>query len=536
MLEPRDRFDDDDDLFLDTAETGCAAFVREQLACTPWWAISLSLHLFVCLVIAPLFESPPAKRIASIKMDISVEQVEDAPLPEPTQDVDPARIPVDAPKDVEDPLSTDQPSSQTNESDDNEPYDQMKGSPDCKSDVQMNERWNNDALGAGACAGGMFGGRLGGNENKIGTGTGCPSKGTQDAVDAGLRWLRAHQDADGKWDGDGFMKHDPPTDVCTGASTMSWVDPGLTGLATLAFLGAGNTHRYGKFKDVVRKAVQYMMKVQSADGLVGGQRGHYMYGHSICALALTEAYGMTKSGLVKLAAQKSIEYLVKARNPGLSWRYSERCGDNDISVAGWCVMALKSARAAELAVEGLDEAFKQTAAWMESITDDEYGVSGYKSRPPRGWQGPTSSRFNDADLGVNTSLTFAPNHTPTAIATMCRVFYGYPRNDARLNNGATIVSQMPPVWDEGGKGKPSKVDFYYWYYSTLAMFQIGGEHWKQWDRHIKGALVQHQKKDGSAKGSWDPVDAWGFAGGRVYATATNVLTLEIYYRYARVFH
>ena len=31
------------------------------------------------------------------------------------------------------------------------------------------------------------------------------------------------------------------------------------------------------------------------------------------------------------------------------------------------------------------------------------------------------------------------------------------------------------------------------------------------------------------------VDRWGFAGGRVYATAINVLTLEVYYRYENVF-
>jgi hypothetical protein len=31
------------------------------------------------------------------------------------------------------------------------------------------------------------------------------------------------------------------------------------------------------------------------------------------------------------------------------------------------------------------------------------------------------------------------------------------------------------------------------------------------------------------------VDRWGFEGGRVYATAINALTLEVYYRYGNVF-
>jgi hypothetical protein len=55
---------------------------------------------------------------------------------------------------------------------------------------------------------------------------------------------------------------------------------------------------------------------------------------------------------------------------------------------------------------------------------------------------------------------------------------------------------------------------------------------------MKNALVPHQHtgKDGCRNGSWNPeVDRWGFEGGRVYATAINALTLEVYYRYANVF-
>jgi len=67
------------------------------------------------------------------------------------------------------------------------------------------------------------------------------------------------------------------------------------------------------------------------------------------------------------------------------------------------------------------------------------------------------------------------------------------------------------------------------------MFQLGGDYWKVWNESMKDALVPNQQRDGDERGSWDPIGAWGRSGGRVYSTAINVLSLEIYYRYDRVF-
>ena len=67
------------------------------------------------------------------------------------------------------------------------------------------------------------------------------------------------------------------------------------------------------------------------------------------------------------------------------------------------------------------------------------------------------------------------------------------------------------------------------------MFQVGGDAWKTWNAALKPALIDHQRKSGDEKGSWDPIGAWGKEGGRVYSTALGTLMLETYYRYARVF-
>jgi hypothetical protein len=61
---------------------------------------------------------------------------------------------------------------------------------------------------------------------------------------------------------------------------------------------------------------------------------------------------------------------------------------------------------------------------------------------------------------------------------------------------------------------------------------VGGESWTTWNGAMKAAVVANQRpRDaGPAAGSWDPVDAWGEDGGRVYATALMVLCLAEYYR------
>ena len=48
------------------------------------------------------------------------------------------------------------------------------------------------------------------------------------------------------------------------------------------------------------------------------------------------------------------------------------------------------------------------------------------------------------------------------------------------------------------------------------------------------ALVNSQRQGLICEdGSWDPIDEWGPAGGRVYMTALGAMTLEVYYRFRR---
>jgi hypothetical protein len=293
---------------------------------------------------------------------------------------------------------------------------------------------------------------------------------------------------------------------------------GNTGLALLAFLGAGHTHRHGRYKKVVKRALMAIQDRQQPSGCFGRQDGdgHWIYNHLITTMAVAEAYGLShRTPLLQGMAQRAVDFAVACRNPGLGWRYGLKPGDNDSSCTGWAVLALKSARLSGLHVP--EEAFEGARNWFRKVTDETYYRTGYTTR------GDSGARLAGAEA-------FQPQEAMTAASVVSLIFMGASRKDPVVIGGGTRMKQALPRWDV----KAGTIDMYYWYYGSLAMHQLGGSFWKAWNPAMKAALVPTQRRKGCLDGSWDPVGAWGQAGGRVYATAINALTLEVYYRYARV--
>jgi hypothetical protein len=95
-------------------------------------------------------------------------------------------------------------------------------------------------------------------------------------------------------------------------------------------------------------------------------------------------------------------------------------------------------------------------------------------------------------------------------------------NPASDEAGDYIVQELP------GDGQ---ANLYYWYYGTMAMYQLQGSHWQRWNTALQTELVESQRQDGADAGSWDPDPVWGGHGGRVYSTAMGALCLEVYYRF-----
>ena len=327
---------------------------------------------------------------------------------------------------------------------------------------------------------------------------------TEAAVSRGLRWLASVQNNDGSWSLADYERHDRPTNKGDAAGTS---------LALLPFLGAGQTHEYGKYKETVAKGLAWLLKNQKPDGDLRanfpGQAG--MYAHGQAAIVLCEAYAMTGDQQFRIPAQKSVEFIQRAQHIKGGWRY--RPGEaGDTSVLGWQLMAIQSARAPNLGLEIDDDTLRLAGLYLSDAA--------WKSRQ----QGvPTGALYNYQPRQGK------PTPAMTAEALLCRIYLGWDRNDPRVMVGVRwLVDEHLPSYDDK--------NLYYWYYGTQLMHHYGGSLWDRWNRQVREILVATQDKKSANAGSWNPADfQWGSRGGRIYTTSLSVCTLEVYYRHLPLF-
>jgi hypothetical protein len=115
----------------------------------------------------------------------------------------------------------------------------------------------------------------------------------------------------------------------------------------------------------------------------------------------------------------------------------------------------------------------------------------------------------------------------TAEAYSCRLFLGQAAPAELTDEMAAFLLEQPPQ-----AGKP---DFYYWYYGSLAMFQLQDERWQRWNEALQRELTSRQIQSGDQSGSFPTDEVWSGYGGRVYTTSIAALCLEVYYRYLPVY-
>ncbi len=343
---------------------------------------------------------------------------------------------------------------------------------------------------------------------------------TEEAVELGLAYFARYQFPDGHWSLDRPLE----PGANENAPGVMNADTAATGLALLSFLGAGYTHQDGKYHRTVRRGLDWLRANQADTGQLyteatDGSPVARMYGHGIAAIAVCEAYGMTRDKELRWPAEAAVWFTRHAQHPVQGgWRYVPGL-ESDTSVSGWHLMALKSARMAGLEVP--TESWERVSHWLDTARSADGARYAYN---PYALDNDTQRKGRVPSLAM------------TAEGLLMRFYLGWDgENPAAIAGADYLAENLPQL---GTAERPLR-NSYYWYYGTQVMFQMQGEHWQAWNGRIRPLLVEGQEREGQLAGSWDPhnplPDRWATSGGRNYLTALNLLMLEVYYRHLPLF-
>ena len=348
----------------------------------------------------------------------------------------------------------------------------------------------------------------------------------EEAVMLGLAWLTQMQKQGGYWEYD--VGH--PRDHAA-----------ATGMAVLAFLGAGQSHKEGRYKQTVQAGIDWL--VGDVTMGQGPQNGKFkfitnMYSQGIATLALVEAYGMTHDPKLKQAAQAAIDYIQKGQGANGSWGYAAGT-TGDTSIVGWQLQALHAAKLTQdLVVD--DKVIKRAIDFLDYVSIGQ----------------------NKAAYGYRNPGSAAPTTARTAIGLLCRYYVdgwrtahpGFSEGSKGLMQGAvadghprTGLSPIPkgvPKAKRAVRSGEVVQNLYYFYYATQVVRFYGGEEWKTWNEGPLGDdgkrlgglsdwLLSLQDRTPTNRGSWATEQgAFGAGCGRLGTTCMCLLTLQVYYRYA----
>lgn len=467
----------------------------------PAWMISAIVHMVILLIFGLMLM--PEKHKDTLKALVAnvgenVEAVEDiADISEPTEELD---------SEVTEEMTTVDTTAITDTLTPTEIDDTPAPTELAMSDVGIPTAPASDLLkdltvSAAGAGKGSLAGRAGNEQSKKAAGA---TDASEAAVARALKWLSEHQYADGSWSFDHTGGR--CQGQCSDSGKLKDARFAATGLALLPFLGAGQTHKQGKYKDTVRGGLYWLssnMKVdpiKKTGNMTAG--GGSMYGHGIATIALCEGYAMSQDKQLAAPAQLALNFIIDAQDPvGGGWRYQPR-QPGDTSAVGWQIMALKSGKLGFLQIP--KTVVSGATKFLDSAQADGGAAYGYTGPG----KGPST----------------------TAVGLLCRMYLGWEHDKPELEKGVKHLAALGPQTG----------NMYFSYYATQVLHQFDGpdgDVWQSWNVKMRDSLVAQQETVKHETGSWQfKGQDHGFeAGGRVYCTAMAAMTLEIYYRYMPIY-
>lgn len=315
-------------------------------------------------------------------------------------------------------------------------------------------------------------------------------------TDRSLEWLMRQQDRSGKWTFLDDSDKGLPDEELRGRDDVK-----ATCIALLAMLGGGQSHREGRWRTEIETGLTYVVSEAriDVDGIdFRGPLGNTAT-HSLATMLLCEAYERTKDKRLAEVAQRGVKFLESLQYPDDGgWGVVGDDGPH-LTPTAWSVMALQSARRANL------EVAPKTKQLVEKFL----------------------SSVQKEDGAFYGEILPGKESKATAAGLLCRCLLGWTREQPALVKGAEYLAQPGTIGDDAEAR----------FFATQVMFHTGGDLWRTWNRATRDALLKAQQRDGKDVGSWCfDKDATARSHGRLGHTALSCLTLEVYYRYLTAFN
>ena len=330
------------------------------------------------------------------------------------------------------------------------------------------------------------------------------------AVERGLAWLASQQQRDGSF------------------PTLPNGQPGVTSLCVMAFMAHGHLPGEGPYGRPLERAVDFVVSCQKRNGMlafvlpdraiiprnVSHQVGSAaVYNHAFAGLLLSEAYAMQSSKQaerIRPVIERALEATFKMQDfpkdrsvDEGGWRYLDDNDrqDSDLSVTGWELMFLRSAKNAGFDVP--QEPIDRAIGFVRRCFREDYVTFTYKLVP----ENRTSRGMSGAGI---LALAHAGEHNTreAQLAGDWLLKYGF----GRYNEGS-------PASRRSRNDDP----YHYGLFTCCqGMYQLGGHHWQQFFPPTAEVILANQR----SSGSWSPERVRRDAQfGSAYTTALTLLAL-----------
>jgi squalene cyclase len=334
------------------------------------------------------------------------------------------------------------------------------------------------------------------------------------AVERGLDWLAAHQNADGSWTSKiGFKLNSDYRETAEGGHV------GVTALAGTAFLAGGHAPERGRYSEALTRALDYVLSGVQEDGYIT-LNGSRMYSHAFATLFLAEVCGMTHRADVRTKLQKAVDFIVETQNQEGGWRYVPFSPESDMSIVVCQAMALRAAR--NIGIRVPKSTIDRAARYVVDSAITEDSQRGYNSLYP-----DEVGAFNyQRSRGSRSSF-------PLTAAGVTALHGLGIYSDESIRRGLDYLRRNLDDFNRQ-YGRDQDGHYFYWYghyYGVQAMYTAGTafqvNYWEPYFEEVRSELLALQNPDGSWPNKAGPGPAFG--------TAMAVLVLEIPYRYLPIF-